>query len=200
MKKLMLMLAAVATLTLSSCGGSQKDASGEAADANEVVSELTESLKSGDAQALQGSIEKAQAYIAELQASGKVEEAKTYVATLQEWLNANADQVKSVTGDNATISTVIDAIKAIPTDAASDAAETLQDAAEGVEAVQQAGEELKEKGEELKEKGEAVKEAIDAAPEAAKQAVEQTKESAKQAGKDAVNGAIDNAASKLKLK
>lgn len=209
MKKVILMLVAVAGLTLASCGGNQTS---EVSTADDAISTLSEKLQAGDAQAVQSTIEEVQNYIAELQASGKTEEAKTYVAKLQEWLDTNAEQVQNVVGDNATVNSVISAIKAIPTDVASEATDAATDA---VEDLQQAGSDLKQAGEDLQDvaeakgkavkdavdsKAKAVKDAVDAAPAAGKQAVEQAKQDAEKSGKDAVNKAIDNAAGKLKLK
>jgi len=198
MKKLFLMLAAALGLTLASCSGNQNS---EVADADQAISTLTEKLQAGDTQALQSTIQEVQNYITELQASGKTEEAKTYVAKLQEWLNTNAEQVKSVVGDNATVNTVINAIKAIPTDVVSDATDA---AADLQQAGQDAVDEAKAKEQAVKDavdaEAKAVKDAVDAVPAAGKQAIENAKQNAEKAGKDAVNNAIDNAAGKLKLK
>lgn len=225
MKKIFI-LAAVAALTLSSCGN--KTQGGEqAADSTEVtaadstalsqsteakVTELTatlqKALESGDQALISSTLTELSSYYKTLVDEGKLDEAKAYGEQVKQWINDNAETVKSACDNETTISELVNTVKSLPTDASA----TAEDVAAAIKAlpsdVQNAAEtkvsEVKEglkqeaetKVNEAKEKAEAkAQEKVDAAKAKAKEKVD----GAKAKAKESINNAADKAIKGLGL-
>lgn len=183
MKKIFFAIMAVAALSFTACDNAPK-ANVEEANADsivieepsvnvdETISALSAAVESSNAEEAQSILEKAKAYIAQLQEEGKIEEAKVYIAKIQEFIAANEEKITALTNGNETISNLVSAVKAIPTDVADAATE----AAEGVKDA-----------------------AADAASDA-KEAVNDAANAAVDKGKEEAGKAIDNAASTVKGK
>ena len=183
MKKIFYAIVAVAAITFSACngiakGGAETDsiaadsvvAEAPEADADATITALAAALNDNNAEETQSLLQKAQDYIAKLQAEGKLEEAKAYIAKLQQFISENEEKITQLTAGNETLGNIVSAVKAIPVDvanAATDAAEGAKNAVVG-----------------------AANDAKNAAADAANNAVESGK---KEAGK-----AIDNAAGAAK--
>jgi len=211
MKKVFMMLAAVAALVLASCTNKAAEGAVAMDNIDEVTEAITKGLEAGDAQGVETLINNAKDYIAELQESAP-EKVQEYVAKLQEFINTNADKIKSVVGEGSTIASALETIQAIPTDATNAVSEAAEGVVEGAEnAVEGVAEDAQNAVDGAVQAGkdavEAGKQAVDNTVEAGKQAVDNAKkageaavENTKQAGKNAVNNAIDNAANSLKIK
>ncbi|MBQ7423341.1 MAG: hypothetical protein IJ549_00385 [Prevotella sp.] len=190
MKKVLFIALAVAAISFASCGN--KTQQGTDADTAAVVEEndLTAALKAAlenkDAASLQAAIEALQAKIAELTKEGKLDEAKEALTSVQTWLKENQETVKSVTGDNATLNTLVEKVQAIPT--------------ESVDAIKSFGTQTEEAAAAAVEN---TKEAVNAkaneAVEKANEAVDNAKQQAKDKAKEEVNKAADKALNKLGL-
>lgn len=188
MKKILLAMMAVAAIGFTSCGN--KTQQGEATDSTVVavntadeeadgaIAMLSANLEANDASKFQEALEAVKAKIAEFIKSDP-EAAKQYVARVQEFLKNNADKIKSVVGDNATVAAAVSAITDVEPDKVvsglldqvSDAATDAKDAAT-----------------------EAVNEKVDAAKEAASNKAQEVKDAAK----EKASGAIDDAANAAK--
>ncbi len=221
MKKLFLFAAVIAAFTFSSCGNNAKPAANAdsasvstdsaatdtAATAKELVSQLSDKLKSGNADGIATLLTQAQAKIADL-AKNNPEQAKEYVSQVQTWILANKDAIKTTLAkvNNSTLtntvntalvsvsqidpSNVVSSLKNSATSAVKDAAESaVNGAAEaktGVEnaaskasdAVNTAKEAVKNAPANVKEKAAEVKD----------KAVEQTKSAAGDAANKAMKG------------
>lgn len=187
MKKIFYAIAAVAAITFSACNGTAKGgaetdsiaadsvvAEAPEADADATITALAAALNDNNAEETQSLLQKAQDYIAKLQAEGKLEEAKAYIAKLQQFISENEEKIAQFTAGNETLGNIVSAVKALPVDvvnAANDAAEGAKSAV--VDAATDAANNAK-----------------NAATDAANNAVESGK---KEAGK-----AIDNAAGAAK--
>ena len=188
MKKILLAVMAVAAIGFTSCGN--KTQQGEAADsaavavntadeeADGAVAMLAANLESGDASKFQEALEAVKAKIAEFIKTDP-EAAKQYVTRIQGFLKENADKIKSVVGDNATIAAAVSAITDVEPDKV----------VSGL----------------LEQVGDAATDAKDAAAEAVNEKVDEAKQAAsdkanevKDAAKEKASGAIDNAANAAK--
>lgn len=190
MKKILFTVMAVAAIGLSSCGNKAQQAEAVATDsvavataaadeaAEATVSELSSQLEAGDVNKFQQALETVKVKVAEL-IQQNPEIAKQYVAKVQDFLKENADKIKGLVGDNATVAAAVSAI----TDA---------DPANMVNGL-------------LQSVGDAATEAKDAAVDAANQKAEEAKQAAqdkanemKDAAKQKASDAVDAAADKTK--
>ena len=188
MKKILLAVMAVAAIGFTSCGN--KTQQGEATDSTAVavntadeeadgaVAMLAANLEAGDASKFQEALEAVKAKIAEFIKTDP-EAAKQYVARIQDFLKENADKIKSVVGDNATVAAAVSAITDVEPDKV----------VSGL----------------LEQVGDAATDAKDAAAEAVNEKVDEAKQAAsdkanevKDAAKEKASGAIDNAANAAK--
>ncbi len=190
MRKLILTVMAVAAIGFTSCGN--KTQQGEAVDslaivdslaaeaANTSISALAEQLEAGDANKLQEALATVKEKIATL-IQENPEIAKEYIAKVQTFLKDNADKVKAVVGDNATVAAAVSAITEVePAAVVNGLLENVSDAASAAKDSAAA----------------AVNEKVDEA----KQAVENKAAEVKDAAKEKANEAIDNAADAAKKK
>ena len=188
MKKILFAVMAVAAIGFTACGN--KAQQGEATDSTAVevnvadeeadaaIAMLSANLEANDASKFQQALDAVKEKIAELIKTNP-EAAKQYVARVQEFLKNNADKIKSVVGDNATVAAAVSAITDVEPDKVvsglldqvSDAATDAKDAAK-----------------------EAVNEKVDAAKEAASNKAQEVKDAAK----EKASGAIDDAANAAK--
>lgn len=104
MKKFMLMAVAVLTLGLTSCKEEVKNDEAAA-----VIENLKNELESGDANAVQTTLQNAQEKIAELVAKDP-EAAKTYVTKIQDFVKENKEKITAVVGENAATQTLVNAL------------------------------------------------------------------------------------------
>lgn len=191
MKKIFVCAIALMALMFANCGnkqnGSAENADSTATDTVAVVSEgavgeaetlltdLKEKLNSQDANGLEQVITSAKQKIDELVKAGKVEEAKAYAAKVKTFIDENAESIKQVAGGNSTISSIVNTISALPTDAES--------------AVSSVGESVKSDAEK----------AVQSAKEEAETKATEAKESVKKKATDAVDNAANKALNKLGL-
>ena len=190
MKKIFYAIVAVAAITFSACNGTAKGgddtdsvaadpvvAEAPEADADATITALSSALAANDAEQTQSLLQKAQEYIAKLQADGKLEEAKVYIAKLQQFISENEDRIAQFTAGNETLNSVVSGVKAIPVDAAALAGDA-KDAVVG-----------------------AANDAANAANDAANAAAQKATDAANNAvesGKKEAGKAIDNAAGAAK--
>ena len=188
MKKILFAVMAMVAIGFASCGN--KAQQGEAVDstaaaintadeeADAAIAMLSANLEANDASKFQQALDAVKEKIAEFIKSDP-EAAKQYVARVQEFLKNNADKIKSVVGDNATVAAAVSAITDVEPDKVvsglldqvSDAATDAKDAAT-----------------------EAVNEKVDAAKDAAANKAQEVKDAAK----EKASGAIDDAANAAK--
>lgn len=206
MKKFFMMAMAVVAMTFASCGNKTEKPVEEVIDsvavlteeanaaAEDAISQLSATLESKDASALQTALEAIKAKVAEFIAINPGI-AKEYISKVQNFLKENADAVKAVVGTNATISGLVDGIAALPT--------------ESVEALTGATDALKALGidasnfvkDAASDAVDAAADAVEGAKDAAADAVEGAKDAASNAvegAKDAAGKAVDNAADATK--
>ena len=206
MKKFFMMAMAVVAMTFASCGNKTEKPVEEVIDsvavlteeanaaAEDAISQLSATLESKDASALQTALEAIKAKVAEFIAINPGI-AKEYISKVQNFLKENADAVKAVVGTNATISGLVDGIAALPT--------------ESVEALTGATDALKALGidasnfvkDAASDAVDAAADAVEGAKGAAADAVEGAKDAASNAvegAKDAAGKAVDNAADATK--
>ncbi len=189
MKKILLVVMAVAAIGFTSCGN-KTQSQAEAVDSVAIIDSLASAaaqididaisglLDGGDATKLQEALTAVKEKIATL-IKENPEVAKEYVAKVQNFLKENTEKVKAIVGDNAAVQTAVSAI-------------TETEPAEIVSGF-------------LSSVGDAATEAKDAAVDAAnekieegKQAVEDKANEVKDAAKQKANEAIDNAAKDVK--
>ncbi len=218
MKKVFLMLAAVAAFTFVSCKDSKKDAATEAEGEKieeavegteeqtpeQLGEDLAKALESNDGEGLKGKIDSAKEWAQSLLDDGKAEEAKGVLEKIQSFLSENAEKVTSVVGDNKYVQGALDWVKNV------DAGDLINKAGEAL-GVESTSEKVSEKAgdavEKAKEIGNTIKENSAGAVEAAKEAGEAVKEKAAEvveknadkieAVKEAGNEAIENAKQEL---
>lgn len=206
MKKFFMMAMAVVAMTFASCGNKTEKPVEEVIDsvavlteeanaaAEDAISQLSATLESKDASALQTALEAIKAKVAEFIAINPGI-AKEYISKVQNFLKENAEAVKAVVGTNATISGLVDGIAALPT--------------ESVEALTGATDALKALGidasnfvkDAASDAVDAAADAVEGAKDAAADAVEGAKDAASNAvegAKDAAGKAVDNAADATK--
>jgi uncharacterized protein YukE len=198
MKKILFALMAVIAICLASCNGTAKQgANGEGAEAADAtITALTEQLDAAQIDKLQETLASIKEKIAEL-IKNNPEVAKEYVTKVQNFLKENADKIKEVAGNNATIDTAVSALTSISPEqvvenlssAIGGAAESVQDAAQ-----QQADQAVDAANQAV----DAANQAVDDAKAAAEEAVKQKTEEAKQAAKDKAAEQIDAAADQVK--
>lgn len=144
MKKIVLFACAV--FALASCGNKTADTEvKEDSVSTELVEtpsaeEVTSALETNDPSKIEVALTTAKDVYAKLVEEGKVEEAKKYALKIQEFIANNSESIKSAS-NNATIASLVDGIKNLPTSAeatAEDAvaavkadAKTIGDAAKG---------------------------------------------------------------------
>lgn len=194
MKKIVLFACAV--FALASCGNKTADTEvKEDSVSTELVEtpsaeEVTSALETNDPSKIEAALTTAKDVYAKLVEEGKVEEAKKYALKIQEFIANNSESIKSAS-NNATIASLVDGIKNLPTSAEA----TAEDAVAAVKA-------------DAKTIGDAAKGAAEAAAtnaaNSAKSAAENKVNEAQQkaAGKvneaaDKANKALGDAASKL---
>lgn len=213
MKKVFLAVAAVAAITLSSCGGNTSksavatDSVAEQADStvagsatalsdetNQTITTLTDqatqALQSKDAKTLTTTLATLQATYKALVNAGKLDEAKAYGQSIKHFLAQNAESIKTVTNGDATIASLVEGIQNLPTTAATTAEEAKQAVKD--DAVKLAAPYI-QKAASAAATAEAASAALKAAPEAAKKIVEAAPAAAKEAAKTAATNAVNNA-------
>lgn len=197
MKKIVLF--ACAAIAFASCGN--KTAQNEAgqdtaavdtaavatatAVADSITNVLAEEVKTAqqDPSKLQATLAQAQTIYAQMVKDGKLEDAKKYASAVQEFINNNAESIKTA-ANNATVVSLIDGIKNLPTSADATADAALKAVSADAQTIANG--------------------AKDAAVNAANQTVENAKSTAKAAvdskvneGKAAVNAAKTAATNKV---
>lgn len=195
MKKIVLLAMAFCAVTFTACKKEKVEknevvATDSLAAAGEDVDAAIENLKSKvenkDAEGLQASLAEFQTKYAQWLQEGKVDQAKEYAAKVQAYLKENAEAIKSVVGDNATVNNVIESVANMPLDIANKAADAANTVSEKVD----------EKTNEAIEKGkETVNQKVDEAKEQARQ---KAAEGVKKANEE-VNKAADKALKGLGL-
>ncbi len=201
MKKMMMMVMAAMAIGFTACGNKAQqapadevavtaDSTAAAIDVEGIVGEVTaqlaEEIQAKDAGKLQQTIEAVQAKVLEMVKTNP-EAAKAYVEKVQNYLKENAEQVKTIVGDNAVVKAAVSALTDAPADAivsslasTIDGAQAVGDAA--VDAAKQAGQD-----------------AVDAAKQKANEQVEAAKEKANAEIDKAANEAADKAKKALGL-
>lgn len=197
MKKLFIVAIAFVGLTFASCG--EKNKSGEAVDSTEVavdseseaipaeLSALGEQLEAKDASAVEKTLASVKETYDKLVAEGKIEEAAAYASKVKAYVEEHADAIKEATNGNVTVSSIIDAVKNLPTSA--DAA-----VAGAESAVKADAEQVKTQAKE------AADAAVEGAKDAAKAKVEESKKKAADAVDKKVNEGVDKALKGVGLK
>ena len=188
MKKILFAVMAMVAIGFSSCGN--KAQQGEAVDstaaaintadeeADAAIAMLSANLEANDASKFQQALDAVKEKIAEFIKTDP-EAAKQYVAKVQGFLKENADKIKSVVGENATVAAAVAAITEVEPDAVVNGLlEKVGDAATGAKdaAVDAANEKIDE----------------------AKKAAEDKANEVKDAAKEKASGAIDDAANAAK--
>lgn len=199
MKKMFLMLAAVAGLALTSCKDNKKpeeavkegaekieeianEGAAEAVDAATLGDELAKGLEASDGEGLKGKIDQAKAYATQLLSEGKGEQAKGIIEKIQNFLSENADKVKGVIGDNEYVQGALDWVKGID-------AGQLVDKAKDALGVEGAGEAVDAAKDAAVDKAAAAAEAVKDAPAKAAEAAEAVKDAAVEKGNEAIESA-----------
>ena len=188
MKKILFAVMAMVAIGFTSCGN--KAQQGEAVDstaaaintadeeADAAIAMLSANLEANDASKFQQALDAVKEKIAEFIKTDP-EAAKQYVAKVQGFLKENADKIKSVVGENATVAAAVAAITEVEPDAVVNGLlEKVGDAATGAKdaAVDAANEKIDE----------------------AKKAAEDKANEVKDAAKEKASGAIDDAANAAK--
>lgn len=218
MKKVFIMLAAVAAFTITSCKNESKQTDAAAEKAGESIEELaaqsdvsdptqlgddlSKALESNDGEGIKGKIDAAKEYAQNLLKEGKGEQAKGIIEKIQSFLSENAEKVTSVVGDNSFVQGALDWVKGV------DAGDLINKAGEalGVENAAGAAEAAKDAAaDKVAGAVEAVKgtaaEKAGAAVDAVKGAAEEMKDKAtemKDAAVEKGNEAIQNAKEAVK--
>ncbi|MBP3790195.1 MAG: hypothetical protein J6I52_11335 [Prevotella sp.] len=193
MRKLFLMTMAVCAMTFASCGN--KAAQSENAEATEVAdslndatTELAAQLAAGDVNKFQEALTAAQAKVAEL-LENNPEQAQAYLEKVQNYLKENAEQVKSLVGDNEIVSATVNTLVETPAQSIinnlKSVVSTTEDAANA--AVQNANDQVDAAKQAAQDKVDAAKQAAQDKVDAAKQAAQDKVDAAKQAAADKVN-------------
>ena len=111
MKKIFFVAVAALTLGLASCSENAKTDNTDA-----TIEELKAQIEAGDSAGVQNALEGAQAKIAEL-AANDPEAAKTYVAQVQEFVNANKEQILAIVGEDVAAQTLVSTLVDAPAEA-----------------------------------------------------------------------------------
>lgn len=188
MRKILFAVMAMIAIGFTSCGN--KAQQGETVDstaaaintadeeADAAIAMLSANLETNDASKFQQALDAVKEKIAEFIKTDP-EAAKQYVAKVQGFLKENADKIKSVVGENATVAAAVAAITEVEPDAVVNGLlEKVGDAATGAKdaAVDAANEKIDE----------------------AKKAAEDKANEVKDAAKEKASGAIDDAANAAK--
>lgn len=210
MKKIFVMIIAVAAMVLASCGN--KTNAGAANDSDSVAmgdsaltvltpetqktidaltGELSKDVESKDNQKVISSLANLQAIYKNLVESGKLEEAKGYGTAIKQFVSEHADAIKQAAAGNTTIASLIEGIKNLPT-----TAETTADQAKAavVSDVTKLASPAIAKGATAVADAQAAAEAVKNAPAAVKNAAENA---ANTAVSNAENAAKDKANSEM---
>jgi hypothetical protein len=196
MKKVMFLAIAAVAVAFASCGNKADKAAGadstavdsvevlaQEADAaaQESIGNISALLDGKDATALQTALETVKAKAAELLATNP-ELAKEYLTKVQTFLKENADKVKALVGDNATVNAAVTALTEAP-------AETvISGLSSALGSAQAAGADAATN---VATTVENVKEAVKNAPEATKEAVNQAVEQGKAKANEKANEAVE---------
>lgn len=197
----MTLVAAVA-LVVAGCSGNKAEkasATGTDSVATELAPEvqqatdsltalLTKSLDEKNAKAVTDVLATLETKYAELVKEGKLEEAKSYALKIQEFVNEHAENIKSLAAGNTTISSLVDGIKNLPTNAettAEEAAAAVSSDAQTIATAAKAAAAAK------------VSDAADAVKDAAKEKVDNAVSDAKSKASEAVSNAQQKAADKV---
>ncbi len=201
MKKFIVAVMAVAAIGFTSCGNKAQQAE-ETVDNVALVDSLASAaaqtdidaisglLQGTDAAKLQEALETVKTKIADL-IKENPEVAKEYVVKVQNYLKENAEQIKTLVGDNAAVAAAVSAVTEIePESVVNGLLDQATEAAEGVkDAAEQTVDDAKA----------AAEQKVDEAKAAAEQKVEDTKAAAKQKASDAIDDAAASAKKKLGL-
>lgn len=129
MKKVFLMVMAAIAFIFAGCGDKKTTPSYNQADttivmdesadatADSLTSELDTQLSQNNTDAIQATLTSLQNKYAELVASGKLDTAKAYAAKIQQFLNDNAEKIKTATANNPSIAALVSGIQNLPTTA-----------------------------------------------------------------------------------
>ena len=187
MKKILFLMMAAVAVGFTSCKNSVKqnaeafeqgyDEATIENEAENTISALQTQLEAGDVNKFQEVLESVKTKVAEI-IKQNPEIAKQYVAKVQAFLKENADKVKALVGDNATVAAAVSALTDVEPESVvngllqsvGDAATDAKDAAV-----------------------DAVNEQIDAAKDAAEQKADEAKDAAKQKAGEAVDAAAGKA-------
>ena len=194
MKKIFFVAVAALTLGLASCSENAKTDNTDA-----TIEELKAQIEAGDSAGVQNALEGAQAKIAEL-AANDPEAAKTYVAQVQEFVNANKEQILAIVGEDVAAQTLVSTLVDAPAETVINvltAGQSVVDTAENLkDSVEQA---VNNKAEEVKQGAEdAVKEAVDAQVDAAKKQAASKVNEATQKANEKVNEAAEKTNKEMK--
>ncbi|MGI6232175.1 MAG: hypothetical protein ACOYJF_04900 [Prevotella sp.] len=138
MKKIFLFATVVAAMTVASCGNKSQSAA-PAADSvsadsveqvdtaalssevktmmNTLTGQLSEALKTKDPKALTTSLANLEVTYKTLVNSGQLEAAKSYGSAVKQFVNENAETIKTVASGNTTVASLVEGIKNLPTTA-----------------------------------------------------------------------------------
>ena len=207
MKKIVLF--ACVAFALASCGNKAASTEAEVQEDSVVVNlvlpadaeEVTSALETKDPAKIEAALTTAKDVYAKLVEEGKVEEAKKYALKIQEFIANNSESIKSAS-NNATIASLVDGIKNLPTSAEATAADAVAAVKADAKTVGDAAKGAAEAA--ATNAANSAKAAADAKVNEAKSAAESKVNEAQQkaAGKvneaaDKANKALGDAASKL---
>lgn len=225
MKKIMFMSLALAALMMASCGNkaqapaSEADSDSVAATVTEgdataqklssesqntvknLTAQLSQAVKDKDSKATISVLANLQTIYKNLVDAGKIDEAKAYGTAVKNFINSNAETIKTLTSGNATIASLVEGIKNLPTSASATADEAK--AAVVSDVVSLASPSIA-KGATAVATAQAAAEALKNAPasvqaaatDAASNAVSKAKSTAEETATKAVNNAQEKAAEK----
>lgn len=210
MRKLFVIVMAVAAIGFASCGNKNANQSEapadstavEALDMESVTAELAAQLAAGDAVKLQTALEAVKEKAAQLLQENP-EQAKAYLTQVQDFLKENAEKVKEVVGDNAVVQTIVSSMVETPAENIVSALQSQLVATDeaGQAVVDNAVDKANETVDAVKKAGQAqvdaAKQAAQDQVDAAKQATQQKVDEGKQQARDAVNGAAQKTNEKV---
>ena len=207
MKKLFVMVCAVAAMALTSCNSGQTNAGADADSTNveatediesavkEEIAGIAESVEAGDQEAIQTKIEAIKAKVQSLIDEGKLEEAQKYAEKFKVFLEENQEKIAAV---SPALGELASTVSSNATGIVSAAAAALDATANGAK---DAATDI------ANEAVDAANAKVDEAKEAVNNKVEETKAAANAKAQEAVDGAkqkaneaIDKAANDLKSK
>lgn len=215
MKKLVLVAVAFLAVAVSSCNQKSNNAPSEndstavvdsasaqlsdesQATFNNLTGELLKDIQAKDFGKVISSLANLQMVYKNLVASGKLDEALAFGSTVKNFVAQNEDKLKSFTAGNATVATLINGIKSLPTEAGTTAEDAKNAVADGVSNF--AAPALA-KGATAVATAEAAAEAVKNAPEAVKNAVTNAGADAMNAAKTAVQEKVSGEAAKASEK